>query len=242
MVSIPFLHRGVFRGLDQRGPVRKPLVFQSPFFIGASSGPDDNKLHIQWVLEFQSPFFIGASSGPLRWQPQCSSRQVSIPFLHQGVFRVIRGYFHEVARGVSIPFLHRGVFREGNSPLLSRGSERFQSPFFIGASSGYNEALTNDSAVWVSIPFLHRGVFRGPMDNYEFIQHICFNPLSSSGRLQGDAWDAVAQTWKCFNPLSSSGRLQGHPVVVEDDDDKFQSLSSSGRLQGSGCSKLTVTT
>ena len=85
-VSIPFLHRGVFRAAPTVQPTADPA-------------------------SFQSPFFIGASSGVARLRPASSQSWVSIPFLHRGVFRGRPDGAYENLGEVSIPFLHRGVFR-----------------------------------------------------------------------------------------------------------------------------------
>ena len=61
----------------------------------------------------------------------------------------------------------------------------FQSPFFIGASSGLSVAGIGFGWAYVSIPFLHRGVFRAEQEDQSTLMSAGFNPLSSSGRLQG---------------------------------------------------------
>ena len=86
---------------------------------------------------------------------------------------------------VSIPFLHRGVFRDEWIHYDFGDGTTFQSPFFIGASSGVAGLLIVPACMFVSIPFLHRGVFRGLVLTAFNEPGSCFNPLSSSGRLQG---------------------------------------------------------
>ena len=217
-----------------------------------------------WNRHVSIPFLHrGVFRGPVEFFEIKPSVSVSIPFLHRGVFRVISYPQRTVLMRlvlVSIPFLHRGVFRGGVgstgkqttpcfNPLSSSGRLQgspcqqrlqhcyrlfqspfflgassgschrgkhgcrvhgFQSPFFIGASSGSSANRISVSNPIVSIPFLHRGVFRA-YSSPCFSLAACsgFNPLSSSGRLQGGNGTVWTDVVVSFNPLSSSGRLQG---------------------------------
>ena len=186
MVSIPFLHRGVFRAGSSlwgsvRGWVSIPFLHRGVFRVIEKTDLPGRSFRFNPL----------SSSGRLQGMRQNGLSNtlylVSIPFLHRGVFRAAKVKSCPYRRGyVSIPFLHRGVFRVDASAVVGDTPLGwFQSPFFIGASSGAVRVLRASSS-------------------------SCFNPLSSSGRLQGRfVVNAVGSTLAFQSPFfigASSGR------------------------------------
>ena len=108
----PLSSSGRLQGRPHRAGKRLSLGFQSPFFIGASSGGVHSWLISCLSIGFQSPFFIGASSGEFVYQHTGVSSGSFNPLSSSG--RLQGSLFFIIdkkARHVSIPFLHRGVFR-----------------------------------------------------------------------------------------------------------------------------------